>query len=219
MIDRNAPLRFLQTAYDPEDWVAVFLKSYDTEHTAQRVGPVSWIASPRVQAWLRAENAARANVFVSVNVVQPEQRSRRRDAIRAIRHVFVDADRDASYVVAAIAARTDLPQPSYVLHSSPHRAHIFWRVTGFTVTDVEALQKQLAAELRTDPAATASSQTTRLPGFVNYKRPDPWLVTIDYYDIDRVFSASEFPVAVVPTRPRRPAARVAQPRHGAFQRA
>ena len=219
MIDRNAPLRFLRTAYDPEDWVAVFLKSYDTGHTAQRVGPVGWIVSPRFQAWLRAENAAHANVFISVNVVQPDQRSRRRDAIRAIRHVFLDADRDASHVLAAIAARHDLPHPSYVLHSSPHRGHIFWRVTGFTIADVEALQKRLAAELRTDPAATASSQTTRLPGFVNYKRPEPWLVTIDYYNLDRLFGPSAFPVAVVPATARRSAARVAPSRPGAFDRA
>jgi hypothetical protein len=166
VIDRQAPLRFLRTAYDPEDWVAVLLKSYDTGHAVQRVGPVNWIASPRFQAWLRAKNAGRANVFVSVNVVQPDQRSRRRDAVRSIRHLFLDVDRDASHVLAVIASRSDLPAPSYVLHSSRHRAHIFWRVTGFTIAEIEALQKRLAVELGSDPAATASSQLTRLPGFI-----------------------------------------------------
>lgn len=219
MIDRQAPVRFLQTAYHPQDWVAVFLKSYDTGHAAQRVGPVDWIASSRFQAWLRLENSRRANVFVSVNAVQPEQRSRRRDAICAVRHLFLDADRDASRVLAAIACRSDLPEPSYVLHSSPHRAHIFWRVTGFTIAEVEALQKQLAAELRTDPAATASSQLTRLPGFVNYKRQVPWLVTIDYHDVNPVFDVSTFRVPVVPIRPPRSTVRVAPSRRGALDRA
>ena len=219
MIDRDAPLRFLHNAYDPEDWVAVFLKSYATGHAVQRVGPVDWIAGPRFQAWLRAENAGGANVFVSVNAVQPHQRSRRRDAIRTIRHLFLDADRDASHVLAAIACRSDLLEPSYVLHSSPHRAHIFWRVTGFTIAEVEALQKQLAAELRTDPAATASSQLTRLPGFVNYKRPAPWLVTMDYHTVNRVCGVSAFPMAVVPTKPRRSTVRVARSRRVAFDRA
>jgi hypothetical protein len=219
VIDRQAPLRFLRTAYDPEDWVAVLLKSYDTGHAVQRVGPVNWIASPRFQAWLRAKNAGRANVFVSVNVVQPDQRSRRRDAVRAIRHLFLDADRDASHVVAAIAVRSDLPSPSYVLHSSPHRAHIFWRVTGFTIAEIEALQKRLTAELGTDPAATASSQLTRLPGFINYKRPQPWLVSIDYHNVDRIFGVSAFGVAVVPNKPRRSAARVAPSHRGALDRA
>ena len=57
IVDREAPIRFLETAYQPDDWVAVFLKSYETGRTAQRVGPVSLIADARFQGWLRAENA------------------------------------------------------------------------------------------------------------------------------------------------------------------
>lgn len=41
VIDREAPLQFLRAAYEPDDWVAVFLKSYETGWTAQRVGPLS----------------------------------------------------------------------------------------------------------------------------------------------------------------------------------
>ena len=52
-----------------------------------------------------------------------------------------------------MAGRADLPPLSYVLHSSPKRVHVFWRVTGFTIEQVEALQQQLASELDTDPAA------------------------------------------------------------------
>ncbi len=39
-VDLIAPLRFLQVAYEPDDWVAVFLKSYATGRAAQRVGPI-----------------------------------------------------------------------------------------------------------------------------------------------------------------------------------
>ena len=163
-IDRLAPLEFLSTAFHPDDWLAVLLKSYETGRTAQRVGPRSLMASARFQGWLRAQNAARSNVYVSVNALTPDQRSRRRDAIRAIRHVFLDADDDAPRVLAALADRRDLPPPSYVLRSSVNRAHVFWRVTNFTTTGVEALQKQLAADLGTDRAATSASQTTRLQG-------------------------------------------------------
>ena len=147
-IDLDAPLRFLRTAFQPDDWVAVLLKSHDTGGTAQRVGPLSLIAHPRFQAWLRAQSARRFSVFVSVNAIRPQRKARTRDAIGDIRHVFLDADRDGQGVLAAIAARRDLPQPSYVLHSSPNRLHVLWRVTGFTKEGVEALQKQLARELR-----------------------------------------------------------------------
>jgi hypothetical protein len=50
-VDRSAPLRFLRTAYQPDDWVAVFLKSYETGRVVQRVGPLSMVVTPRYQAW------------------------------------------------------------------------------------------------------------------------------------------------------------------------
>ena len=67
--DRHAPIRFLRTLFEPTDWVAIFLKSYERSPVAQRVGPVSWVQTERFQRWLRAMNAGRYNVFVSVNAV------------------------------------------------------------------------------------------------------------------------------------------------------
>jgi hypothetical protein len=192
-VDRVAPLRFLRTAFEPDDWVAVFLKSYETGQVAQRVGPRSLIASRRFQGWLRWRNLLHWNVYVSVNAIAPHRHRRTRDAIRAIRHVFVEADRDANRVLERIAARSDLPRPSYVLHSSPGRVHIFWRVVGFAVDTVERLQNHLAADLGTDPAATPSTQTTRIPGFFNHKRTLPHLVTIEYWDATRSYGPDHFP--------------------------
>lgn len=199
-VDRDAPIRFLRTAYEPDDWVAVFLKSYDTGRTVQRVGPLSLVAEERFQAWLRAENAAHSNVYVSVNAITPGQRSRTRAAIRPIRHVFLDADRDAQSVLATVACRRELPPLSYVLHSSPNRAHLFWRVSEFTVEAVEALQKQLARELHTDPAATPCTQTTRLPGFFNHKYNPGHLVTIQYRCVSRLNTPADFPCAIATVR-------------------
>jgi RepB DNA-primase from phage plasmid len=194
-IDRDAPLRFLRTAFHPDDWVAVLLKSHDTGGTAQRVGPLSLVTHPRFQAWLRAQSARRFSVYVSVNAIRPQRKARTRDAIGDIRHVFLDADRDGRHVLAAIHARPDLPAPSYVLHSSPNRLHVLWRVTGFTRESVEALQKQLARELKTDKAATSCAQTTRLPGFFNHKyRPAP-MVVAEYPSPRRVFTPADFPAA------------------------
>mgnify|MGYP006181463051 CR=1 FL=1 len=34
-VDRAAPIRFLRTAYDAADWIAVFLKTYRTGDVAQ----------------------------------------------------------------------------------------------------------------------------------------------------------------------------------------
>jgi hypothetical protein len=196
-IDLEAPLRFLHTAFRPDDWIAVLLKSHDTGGTAQRVGPMSLIASSKFQAWLRAENARRFSVFVSVNAIRPQRKARTRDAIGDIRHVFLDADRDGPGVLAAIARRRDLPPPSCVVHSSPNRLHVLWRVSGFDKEQVEALQKQLAVELGTDKAATSCAQVTRLPGFFNHKyRPGPF-VTVEYGAGGRRFRPREFPVPLL----------------------
>jgi DNA primase RepB-like protein len=192
-IDRAAPLQFLRTAYDRDDWIALFLKQYDTREAVQRVGPARLFQQPNVQAWLRLMNARRFNIYVSVNAVKPGRRSRTRDAISAIRHVFVEVDHDGRRVLTTITARRDLPAPSYVLHSSPDRVHVFWRAAGFSTTAAEQLQKYLARELGADSAATPCSQTTRLPGFLNHKYVPPALVRAKYSRATRVYTPGDFP--------------------------
>jgi hypothetical protein len=178
-IDLNAPSRFLAIGYEPSDWVAVLLKSHETGETAQRILPVSTVAASRFQAWLRFKNAVRWSVYVSVNAVTPG-RSRRKDAIAAIRHVVLDVDQDSPGFLRQLGARRDLPPLAYVLRTSPARLHVFWRVTGFTAALAEGLQRGLAHELGTDAAATSCSQMTRMPGFVNYKHDVPHLTRMEY---------------------------------------
>lgn len=181
----------------PDDWVAILLKSHDTGGTTQRVGPVSLIASPKFQAWLRAENARRFSVFVSVNAIRPQRKARTREAIGEVRHVFLDADRDGPAVLAAIAARRDLPSPSCVIQTSPNRLHVLWRVTGFTKDGVETLQKQLAGELATDRAATSCAQVTRIPGFFNHKYR-PAAPVVASYSKGEIRRAAQFSSVLIP---------------------
>jgi hypothetical protein len=197
ILDRDAPLKFLRTAFQPDDWVAIFLKSYETGRVTQRVGPVDWVMHPRFQGWLRFKNLSGFNVYCGVNSLAPWKRKRTRESIGAVRHVFLEADHDGPRVLARVAGRSDVPEPSYVLHSSPNRVHVFWRVSGFSPTRVEALQKQLARELETDPAATPVTQATRLAGFLNCKYSPPRLVTIDYQSTDCVFTPADFPAVKV----------------------
>jgi hypothetical protein len=192
-IDPESARWFLNTAYEPDDWVALFLKSYDTGQVAQRVGPLSWAVSRRCHSWLRAMNARRFNVYVSVNAIAAGRRARTRDAIASVRHVFLEADHDGKAVLSAVCTRPDIPAPSYVLHSSPGRLHLFWRATRFEPSYIERLQKQLAVELATDIAATPITQTTRLPGFLNQKHSTPFLVRIEYRDTQRRYAPGDFP--------------------------
>lgn len=202
-IDLDAPLRFLRTAFLPNDWIAVLLKSHDTGEVVQRVGPVSMVLAPRFQGWLRFKNARGVSILVSVNAITPGRRSRTRESIGAVRHVFLDADQNADRVLDAIATRLDLP-PSYVVQSSNGRAHMMWRVEGFGVERVEALQKHLARELGTDIAATSASQLTRLPGFANHKYSPPQLVEVQYGETHSSYGVLDFPGVPVPVEPPAP---------------
>lgn len=204
IVDTEASMHFLRTAYEPDDWIAVFLKSYDTGQTLQRVGPLSLFLQSKVHAWLRAMNAHRFNVYVSVNAVREAQRTRTKDAIASVRHIFLEADEDGPKILATVLAHADLPPPSYVLESSPGRMHFFWRVQGFSPEGAELLQKHLARELGTDLAATSCSQTTRVVGYQNHKRERSHLISVAYHDADSRFTPASFPRPPEPPVANRP---------------
>lgn len=201
-VDRTAPTQFLHTAYEAGDWIAVFLKTYRTGDVAQRVMPVAAATRAQFQAWLRHLNAQGWNVYVSVNAIRPG-RARTRESIAAVRHVFLEVDADGEDLLASLNTRSDLPPPSYVLHSSPGRLHVFWRARGLDCRKLELLQKHLARELHTDSAATSCAQTTRLPGFVNHKHEKPWLVFVEYLHPETSFAPGDFPDIRPPSRERR----------------
>jgi hypothetical protein len=190
-IDPNAPSRFLAIGYGSDDWVAVLLKCHETGETAQRILPVSAVAASRFQAWLRFMNAARWGVYVSVNAVRPG-RSRRKEAIAAVRHVVLDVDHEGPRILRELDARRDLPPLAYVLRTSPGRLHVFWRVSGFPPDLAEGLQRGLAQKLGTDSAATSCAQMTRMPGFLNYKHR-PYLTAMEYRMWKLVLTPDDFP--------------------------
>jgi len=165
-VDRDAPVRFLGTIFEPTDWAAIFLKSYERTGVTQRVGPVSWIQSEHVQRWLRAMNARKYYVFVSVNEISSGCRSRTRDAIGAVRHVFLDADHNGlAYWREWRRVQTCRPRTT----SSIHR-----RITSTcSGASQDSIATRSNACRNSSPAnfrRIQQPQNTRLPGFFNHKR-------------------------------------------------
>src|SRR4051812_34087987 len=107
IVDSDAAVQFLRTAFEPDDWVAIFLKSYESGRTAQRVGPLATFLGPRFHAWLRAMNAQKFNCYVSVNAIRPGVRARTKEAIGVVRHLFLEADEDGWGVLSRIRQRAD----------------------------------------------------------------------------------------------------------------
>ena len=217
-IDPRAPVRFLRAAFAPDDSIGVLLKTYRTGQVVQRIVPVSRAASDRFQAWLRYMNAHAWNVYVGVNAYRPG-RSRVREAVAHVRHLFLEEDLDGPGLLAALSTRPDLPPPSYVLHSSPGRLHVLWRVRDIAPVRIEQLQKELARELLTDCAATSCTQTTRLPGLFNHKRQPSVRVGIEYLHWRDVFAASDLPDSAVPSPFTMPRGRRPLPAAGSVERA
>lgn len=214
--------RFLARAFMPDDWVAVFLKAYDTGRVLQRVAPVAMFVEARWLAWLRVMNEHRFNIYVSVNAMTPGRPRRTKASVSAVRQLFLDIDRDGPAVLNRLMSRTDVPVPSCVVCSSPGRAQVLWRVHRIGPNAAEALQKWLASEFGGDTAATAVSQTGRLPGFANHKYSPPSRVSVEY-GAEGVCGPSDFPAPVAVTElaavVRRPTATCAAGRSDLAERA
>lgn len=194
---RNEAVQFLRACLEPNDWTALLLKNCTAGNAIQRIGTLRWACCDQVQEWLHRRNAARESVYASVNAVRVGARSRTRRDVGAVRHVLLDVDRDVQDVLRQLKRRADLPDPSYVVHTSPGRAHILWRVCGFEAKTAERVQKRMAAELGADLAATSVTQLTRLPGFWNHKHEEPYVVWVDYRDAEQVYTRRSFPAADV----------------------
>jgi hypothetical protein len=98
-----------------------------------------------------------------------DTRNRTKADVAAIRHVYLDLDRDGERSLAAIQASREIPQPNYVLSTSPGKYQVIWKVDGMSQTQAEVLQRRMVEAFGGDPAATDSTRVLRLPGFNNKK--------------------------------------------------
>lgn len=109
---------------------------------------------------------------------QKRHRSERRDRnfvrrtkidVKDIRHLYLDLDEEGQRKLATIYQDAAVPHPNYVLHTSPEKYQVIWRVQGISQNDAEDLLRGMARRYGGDPAATDSTRVFRLPGFNNKK--------------------------------------------------
>ena len=184
---------YIKQNYDPDDRLAVVIKNQRTGQVIQRLTSARAIASPDFQRWLRFHNVNGGNAYLSVNALLPEATGRTRAQVQTIRHVYLDIDQDGPAVLAKILSDPRIPQPNYVLNTSPGKFQTLWKVEEFTLEQAERLQRAMAAEFGSDQAVVDSARVLRIPNFYNQKYDPPHQVTAEKLS-DQTYKPSNFQI-------------------------
>jgi RepB DNA-primase from phage plasmid len=127
------------------------------------------------------------HVYVSMAPFKHGSRNRTKANVAEVRHVFIEADENGDAVLAAMresVAKCEIPKPMIIVQSSPHKYQFIWNVTGFTISEQEALNRTLQQKFGGDPQATDAARVLRIPGFRNlkpkYGDPKPVAEIIEY---------------------------------------
>ena len=195
-MDPDMPVRYIRENFQPEDRLAVVLIQKETNRVVQRVAPAARITQPEFQAWLRHANASRYEVYLGMNPVKAESRSRTKQDIAEIRHLYLDFDDNGTAALASLLRRDDLPKPNYLVNTSPGRWQAVWKVEGFSIDEAERLMRHLVRETGADPAATDASRVLRLPGFLSHKHGSPFLVGVESRAME-TYRREHFPACAI----------------------
>ena len=163
----SAPDYILQN-FEASDRIAVLVRSRRPGETIQRITTATNAASQDFQAWLRHKNVS-SDVYIGMNTLRHNAQSRTKEDIEAIRHLYLDIDRNGPSALKAVETSALVPRPNYVLETSPEKYQVVWKVEGIAQGQAETLQRAMVREFGGDPAATDSTRVLRLPEFVNRK--------------------------------------------------
>jgi hypothetical protein len=154
--------------FEPSDRIAILVRSRETGETIQRITTARNAASDDFQSWLRHKNL-HSDVYIGMNALKHDAQSRTKEDVATIRHVYLDIDHNGSVALEMIEKSGLVPQPNFVLETSPDKYQAVWKVEGFVQEQAETLQRAMVREFGGDPAATDSTRVLRLPNFVNRK--------------------------------------------------
>jgi hypothetical protein len=186
---------YINDSFKPSDRVAVLVLNRHLGETTQRITTAQKAASPEFQAWLRYKNANGADIYLGMNPLKQDASTRTKDDIEIIRHLYIDLDHEGSAALEAIKQSDLVPQPNYVLNTSPDKFQVVWKVEGITPEHAEALQRGMVREFGGDPAATDATRVLRLPGFANKKYDHNFYVGASF-ESTRAYHLRDFKVPI-----------------------
>src|SRR5712691_3533483 len=183
---------YIRTNFNSSDRVAILVRNRNRGETVQRITTSARIVEPAFQEWLQHKNEKEAcDIYVGMNTLKPEARTRTKEDIQTIRHLYLDIDHDGPAALAKIQQSNLVPLPNYTVNTSPDKFQVVWRVENVSPEQAEVLQRAMARKFGGDPAATDSTRVLRLPGFLNRKYDTEFQVQAEKHT-DRVYHLQDF---------------------------
>jgi predicted transcriptional regulator len=189
---------YIRTNFPAADRLAVLVRNRGRAETIQRITTSARIAEPSFQEWLQHKNEKEScDIYIGMNALKPEARTRTKDDIHTIRHLYLDVDHDGQRALRKIQQSNLVPPANYTVSTSPDKFHVVWRVEKISPEQAEPLQRAMAREFGGDPAATDSTRVLRLPGFINRKYDTEFRVEAEKH-ADRVYHLQDFHLRTEP---------------------
>ena len=170
---------YLRDNFNVEDRIAVVLLNKRSGAVLQRVTSIERVVAPEYQAWLRHMNAQKYEVYISMNTLKEGTHRRTKADVDQIRHVYLDFDEGGTAAVQKLLQRTDVPEPNYLINSSPDKWQVIWKIAGCGKGEAEEIERGLVADTGADPAVVDIARVLRLPGFYNHKYSRPHMVVVE----------------------------------------
>jgi hypothetical protein len=171
--------RYVLENFAAQDRIALLALHRTNNEVIQRITTAETLSSSDFQAWLSYLNSQKHDLYLSMNTLKRGSRGRTKQDIDCIRHIFLDFDQNGDRAVEKLLARNDLPQPNYLLKTSPDRWQVIWKVEGFEKAAAEELERGLVQSTGADPCVIDIARVLRLPGFYNHKYRPAYLVTAE----------------------------------------
>src|SRR5260370_13280949 len=183
---------YVRTNFHSSDRLAILVRNRNRGENVQRITTSARIMEPSFQEWMHFKNENEScDLYVGMNTLKPEARTRTKEDIQTIRHLYVDIDHDGPAALAKIQQSNLVPSPNYTVNTSPDKFQVVWRVENVSPEQAEVLQRAMARKFGGDPAATDSTRVLRLPGFLNRKDDTQLQVQAEKHT-ERVYHLQDF---------------------------
>jgi len=172
---QHPAIAFLNSLFLPGDLICLQLIHQKSCGTAARFLKVEDVNDDVIRL-LQEKNAEGYNIYFCTNPFVVGTTRRKKEFVGEIRTAFIEIDNNAVVSVDNIDDSVfvgQIPEPEFITESSPGKRQVFWKLqSGFTIAQLEALNRSLLMRFGGDPACSDVVRVLRLPSFRNLKYND-----------------------------------------------